>query len=117
MLNYVPVELDNSEQAPASIILNDIYPFQVTVMSLAIEFGTLSLMLLYIMIIASNILMHLGDCYLGLFLLVFFIIAPSDITEGEDEEFEICNFVTAFLLSVAAFVRLTVFVVHVVLPL
>ena len=75
-----------------------------------------SLMLLYIMIIASNILMHLGGCYLGLFLLVFFIIAPSDITEGEDEEFEICNFVTALILSVAAFVRLTVFVVHVVFP-
>ena len=42
VLNYVPVELDSSEQAPASIILNDIYPFQVTVMSLAIEFGTFS---------------------------------------------------------------------------
>ena len=69
------------------------------------------------MIIATNILMHLGGCYLGLFLLIFFIIAPSNITEGEDEEFEICYFVTAFILSVAAFVRLTGFEVHVVFSL
>ena len=80
-------------------------------MSLAIEFGTISLMLIYIMIIATNILTHLGGCYLDLFLLVFSTIAPSGVNEGEDEEFGTCNFVTALILSVAAFVRLTGFVV------
>merc|ERR1712192_52751 len=64
-----------------------------TVMTLAIEFGTFSFMLIYIMIIATNnptSSKHLGGCYLGLFLLVFFTIAPSGVDEGEDEGLDYC---------------------------
>jgi len=82
------------------------------IMSMAIEFGTFSIVLVYIMLAATNILVHLGGFYLGLFLLVFLSIAPAD---GGGEEY--CYFVMAFILSVAAFVRLVRLVVNVLLPL
>lgn len=89
--------------------------YQVTgeyIMSLAIEFGTFSIVLIYIMVATTNILTYLGGSYLGLFLLVFLSVAPAD---GGGEEY--CYFVMAFILSVAAFVRFTKFAVDVLLPL